>query len=56
MDEAFKILIESINSQIEVLVKNGYEIHNPDNLEYFIGGIKYDSRDDLIKANFMEKE
>ncbi|WP_169823846.1 hypothetical protein [Clostridium carboxidivorans] len=56
MNMALKTLIESINSQIEVLVKNGYEIHDSDNLEYFLGSIKYDSRDDLIKANFMEKE
>lgn len=55
MDNGFKTLIESINSQISVLVKNGYTIHDAENLELFISGIRYDSEDDLIKFDLKEK-
>lgn len=56
MDIAFKTLIESVNSQLSILRKNGYKIHDSDNLECFISGIRYDSEDDLIKADFQEEK
>lgn len=55
VNQAFKTLIESINSQLEVLNKNGYKIHDAQNLDVFIGGIRYDDEDDMIKVDFEEE-
>jgi hypothetical protein len=46
---SIKTLIESVKR------KNGYKIHDAENLECFISGIRYDSEDDLIKADFEEE-
>ena len=54
MEKAFETLIESINSQLKVLRKNGYKIYDCENLECFISGIRYDSEDDLIKFDLEE--
>ena len=45
MDKAFKTLLESINAQCKLCKENGYKIHDAENLEYFISGIRYDSED-----------
>jgi len=56
VDIAFKTLIESVNSQLSVLRKDGYRIHDAENLECFVSGIRYDSEDDLIKVDFEEEK
>lgn len=56
MDKTFETLIESINAQLNVLLKNGFKIHDAENLEYFISGVRYDSEDNLIKFDLLEEK
>ncbi|MCT8978277.1 hypothetical protein N4T77_16945 [Clostridium sp. CX1] len=54
MNKAFETLIESINAQIFILLKNGYKIHDAENLEFFISEIRYDNQDNTIKFDLLE--
>ncbi|NME95324.1 hypothetical protein HF847_04865 [Clostridium cochlearium] len=54
--KAFETMLESINAQIGVLVKNGYPIYDVENPEYFISGIRYDKdNDDVVFETMIDK-
>ncbi|EQB4335465.1 hypothetical protein ACYJ2V_001152 [Clostridium botulinum] len=54
MDNSFRALIQSINSQISSLNRNGFKIYDWENPEHFISKVEYDENADEIVFNTIE--
>lgn len=49
VNKAFEVLVESVNTQLQVLKNNGYAIYDAENPEHFISSIKYSKENDQIE-------
>lgn len=56
MDISFKILLEQINSNIEILNNNGFKLHDEENPEYFMKEAYYNPAKDELMFKLEEEE
>ena len=53
--KSFEILMNILNSILEILNKNGWFIRDPLNKDYYINEIYYDSENDELYFNTKEE-
>lgn len=54
-NRAFEVIIELLNNLISILNTKGLNLYDAENPDFFISKIRYDSEDDSVKFDCIQK-